>query len=552
MAKELQQIVAMLSSPNVELQCAAAKVLGELGDRAPAVLKGLETLLSSSSGTAKQYALGAIVQLGARDSAPALLPLLKEAEPLRKVAGDALVELGLDALPALESALAGADVPLKLALLPVLGRMRSKDSLAALFDLFLDPDVEVIKRATDTVRERAEAMTEKERAELLARALKFLGQAKVQKSERAHVSAVKVVGATRLLEAASPLLELLDGDRPTGVRMNALLALARLPVDAEASARQFAAVLPLLRDADFANVVTNALAALQRLPVDKKTQKDLVALLDSPHGQVRAFAVRALGALGNDKSAAALLPLVHAPDRRLADEAASALRAQVAFAPAVAAALAVAEDAARAWSLGSVLRAHKDAVGKTEVAGFVKQAVRFLEQGDERWKALVEMLKDVAPEPLRVAVRERGAKLRKAGDLAKAESFLRLLDRDELADAESRYELGVVLLLQSSGEPARPGSDPRSPIPHLSVLLRSGSIPVAKRLRAEKPPLGAAEYAYLGFHFSERQGPERDFGGEMLRVVTQKFPRSQEAKVAKQKLRTEGLEGEARGGGGKE
>ena len=54
--------------------------------------------------------------------------------------------------------------------------------------------------------------------------------------------------------------------------------------------------------------------------------------------------------------------------------------------------------------------------------------------------------------------------------------------------------------------------------------------------------LESEELFYLGFHFAEKEHAEKKFGGEMLRLVAQRSPRSKLAKDAKTKLRGEGLD----------
>jgi hypothetical protein len=54
--------------------------------------------------------------------------------------------------------------------------------------------------------------------------------------------------------------------------------------------------------------------------------------------------------------------------------------------------------------------------------------------------------------------------------------------------------------------------------------------------------LGPEELNYLGFHFAEKERAEKKFGGEMLRLVARRAPRSKLAKEARSKLRGEGLE----------
>jgi hypothetical protein len=51
-----------------------------------------------------------------------------------------------------------------------------------------------------------------------------------------------------------------------------------------------------------------------------------------------------------------------------------------------------------------------------------------------------------------------------------------------------------------------------------------------------------ADLLYLGFHFAEREGPEKKLGGEVLHLVIKRSPRTKVAQNAKSKLRSAGLD----------
>jgi hypothetical protein len=49
--------------------------------------------------------------------------------------------------------------------------------------------------------------------------------------------------------------------------------------------------------------------------------------------------------------------------------------------------------------------------------------------------------------------------------------------------------------------------------------------------------LDASDLFFVGFHFAEGHGPERDFGTKLLEHVAKKWPASKDGKAAKNKLK---------------
>ena len=60
-------------------------------------------------------------------------------------------------------------------------------------------------------------------------------------------------------------------------------------------------------------------------------------------------------------------------------------------------------------------------------------------------------------------------------------------------------------------------------------------------LEKEAGLVSAEGLLYLGFAFTERQGADRDLGGAILKLVAKKFGAKEEGKIAKQKLKTQGI-----------
>ena len=62
-----------------------------------------------------------------------------------------------------------------------------------------------------------------------------------------------------------------------------------------------------------------------------------------------------------------------------------------------------------------------------------------------------------------------------------------------------------------------------------------------KQLEKESGLVSPEGLLYLGFAFTERQGADRDLGGAILKLVAKKFGSKDEGKIAKQKLKTQGI-----------
>ena len=124
---------------------------------------------------------------------------------------------------------------------------------------------------------------------------------------------------------------------------------------------------------------------------------------------------------------------------------------------------------------------------------------------------------------------------------AAAVGGLRLLEREDLATPETDYTLAIAMLKTLRNKDINFASRDRSHSAGLfGKILKHAALPLPKMVDRDARIFGAPDLLYLGFVFSERQGPEREFGLAVLKVVAKRFGGSEEGKTAKNKLKTQG------------
>lgn len=542
MSPELEKICRMLQDGSAELQCAAARVLGELGNRDPAVLKALARTLRSSNEAVKRYAVDALAKIDARAAAPHLVALLGDAEAVRARAHQVLASLGADAASILREHLASENPRVRQGVVELLGRLAEGDSSEALWAALLDPDPEVARKAAEAWRRRAGELSKDRRAATARRILEFVTSPRARKAETSVASALHILGALGEALAVPVLLAHTDRKRPWSVRRAALGALGELAPQGAAAKAAAAKLLPLLEEGDFAQIVKPALDVLARLPVGKKHVARLAGLLEKGAGPVKLFAVRALGEAGGARAGLALLgALVQGQDPRLSEKAAEALRARPEFAPLLLRALDRAEDVAAQWKVVAALRGATDAVGRAEARRLIARGLALLGRRQSGFQAYFEVARAADPGLLRECVLQKGRRLLARGKAEDAERHLRILERAELATPETEVALGLARLRLQRLDLAQAGRD-RGPAVSLFARLASREdVPLARELEKHLPWATPEGLLYLGFALVEREGAERDAGAAILKLVARRWASREEGRVARQKLKTQGV-----------
>jgi HEAT repeat protein len=539
MAGELEKLCKMLDDGDAELQIAVARVLRELKPKDAAAKKALAGALKSGNDSVRLYALEALAAVDPEDALPRAVPLLAAHEPLRGRAVQLLTGAGKAAVKPLQDALDSKDPQVRKGILEILGKIPGVDTTDTLFAGLLDPDLDVVRKAAAAYRGRVDAMSDAERGKALKRILEFMESPKVQKVKTPLASCLLIVGSLRDGSAAKPVLRYLDKKMPPAVRNHALLALGSLPLEGKDAAAAVGKLLPLLDEADFNEIVKPALDVLGRLAVGKEHADRLLKLQKSGGPAVKAWATRALGSTGSSGAADALIEALWGDDPRLSETASQSLRSNPDYVPALAKALDKQEDVGKAWKVVHALTAFKNVLEKPLVKKFLAKALGMLDKKESGFQAYFEVARIAAPELAKSEVLDRGLELVKKGKFEDAERTLRLLSRDDLASPESDLALAAAQLRQQRLDVGGASRDQGGAVQLILKLSRKEGF--LKLLEKNAALLTPAGLLYAGFALAERQGSDRDAGAAVLKLVAKKFGAKEEGKVAKQKLKTQGL-----------
>src|SRR6185295_5196267 len=487
------------------------------------------------------YALEALAEIDLTAALPHVVPMLGGPDAVRARASQILIGAGAAAAAPLRDHLDSKDPQVRKGILDILGKLPGVDTTETLFAGLLDPDLEVVKKAAQAYRQRIESMAAADKAKALKKILEFMESPKVQKAKTPLPSCLLIVGALRDASAVKRVLRYLDKKMPPAVRNHALLALFSLPLQGKDPSAAVGKLLPLLDEPEFNEIVKPALDILWKLPPGKEHADRLLKLVKSGSGPVRMYAVKALGSVGSADAGGALVEALMSDDPRLSETADASLRTNPDFVPMLVKALDKEEDVGKAFKIVNVLKAFKNVLDKPLVKKFLAKTFSMLDKKESGFQVYFEIVRAAAPELAKKEVVERGRDLLKKKDFEDAERVLRLVQRDDLSSAEGDLALAIAQLRQQRLDPTSAGRDQGNAVGLFLKLSRKEGFNLLKQLEKESGLVSPEGLLYLGFAFTERQGADRDLGGSILKLVAKKFGSKEEGKIAKQKLKTQGI-----------
>jgi HEAT repeat protein len=542
MDKQLQTIAALLGSEVPNRRLAAAIVLGELAPSDPDVVRALGSALGSADETLTREIVAALGRTRHKTAFPYLLPMLLNAPPaLRDAAAKALAQLKMDIEAELEKVWAKAATQQKLALMDVFARLHSDGATRFLLTGLFDPDFEMVKSICGAIRRHISDASEEERKDLFKQISSFVKSPRVKKDMRATTSCLILFGSLGNPAARPLLLDYIGPKQVAFVRRNALQALAGLSREGAGVDAMIKKVLPLLKEEDRENVVSPAIALLAPLEFPANTVGDLEKLAKSDNAEVRRFAVRKLGYQTGKKIVGSMLDWLSDADQEVRDIAAKALcRIEDAAQPLLEK-LGKVSTADDAWNIVKLLKPHAERFAKDAKKKLAARCLDLLEKNDPRVPAYTWLLRNVDAAGFNAQIAEAGEDLRQRKKFAAAVQSLRLLANTEFFNAAVRYQLSFSGLKTSSKDlaPGRRGEDPC--LRGFTALLRDPSFKLFDGLAKDKKLLEPEDLFYLGFHFAESpMGHEQQFSKQVFEFLIKTWPKSEQAKAAKNKLKTEG------------
>jgi hypothetical protein len=279
---------------------------------------------------------------------------------------------------------------------------------------------------------------------------------------------------------------------------------------------------------------------LKSVPVTGKTAKAWLPLLLTGDIAARRLAVEKLAVVDSKDVATALLRQLWHPDLALHQEVVKALGAIKHGREALMQALLAAESPDDAWNLARTQLAIKEGFSTDHKKRVFSLACEYLESGDRRADPLLFLLRESEAERLRDRLEERALNLRKKKKYAPALVYLRLLGRDPACAESLRFEAAGCGLKISEHDLAQESRSADPALQQFVRLIHSHDIDPITRLKQTRW-LEAEDLFYLGFNFVEGDKPEREFGGQVLRLLLDRWPRAKMAKDARSKLRSAGL-----------
>ena len=544
MNETLARICALLASQRPEQQMAAAIVLSELRVKESGAIKALCAALATGSRPLRLLVLETLGRTASAAVVPSLLSMIESADDeIRERATRVLIEMGPVAVRPAAARILDAPPSARRALITILSRARTSDSIKALLTLAGAGHPEASREASGALVAMSHAMSRPEKARLRAMAEKIL-KTPPDKAPAGELSAaLHVISAVGQPGDAPRLLKILWPNYPEMVRRDALLAIAGVLKRGLVPQAVLSGILPIIMEGPSPALRSASIEVLGTLKLPASSLEALLKLTGHSDPAVRRFAARKLGSggAGGMKASKRLVALLTDADPSLRDAASESLGRLPESVPLLMEELLACDDVHRGWVVAHILKHHVPRLRRPAVRALFDRAVNALGRDERVWEPQLYVVRHHDPKLMYEWLMAEAARLRKARKYAEAEACLRPLTSGEHFDSEARYALALAGISASRSRGSNASTRPAGSIDLFRQLVRDPSFPLVDRLKKERGDLATEDLYRLGFTLSEGTPLEKEVGGELLRIVAARAGTSRLGKSARSKLRAEGL-----------
>jgi hypothetical protein len=518
-----------------EVRAAAVLVCAELGVKDADASAELVARLSDDDPAVRVNAIRAAGKLKVTKALPVLLDRIRGGGEEGNLAADAAVKLGPDAVKKLQELLHHVVPGLRRYIAAALTTVSAAGAEAGV-SVLLDKDPQVALAAANAIIGRTQAMPADRKKALVEELLAVAGDKKNKLMPTAELPVVRVLASLNDPAAADVLWDRTQPGYSHEVRAAALAAVGgwlQTPTK-----EQWKRLFACASERDFA-VVAPALAVLTRLPATDKQLADWLTLFAAPDAAARRLALDKIGDRDTPEVAAALMEQLTHHDRGLRDAARAKLAGLENGRKVLVSTLLAADTQDEMWQLARLIAPFARNFAPKLRSDITTRATKFLEADDHRGDPLFFLLREADAAGLRDHLFEKAVAARKKKDYDTAHKYLKLLARDPSVGFAVRLELAMVGLKLSAKNVA---ADARN----LDHCLRNFATAIAQNADDAEAEVGKAKWLdaddrfYLGFHFAEQVGREREFGVAVLRQVV-KGSKGKAAAAAKNKLKSIGV-----------
>lgn len=518
-----------------EVRAAAALTLGEVGGSDKKLADALCHSLADPDALVRQRVITAIGKLKIDAALPLLTDKASHGGEEGEAAAIAAARLGAKGIRAIQKLMDTVPPGLKRRLATALAAAGTTSSESAALDNLLDSDPGVVEASVRTLIDQVPSFSASQRKVLIEHVIDLLKPKKTKALAAASEAALlRLLAATGDPRGEALFWARAEPGHAIDLRAAALQALGGLPPpdDKKKLLRLFDCAV----DTDF-RIAAPALMILKTIAVSGKAGQDWLPLLQAPDVAVRRFAIEKLGDADTPAVAAGLLEQLRHPDRSLRDAALARLTKMKHGQEALVGALLEVNSADEAWFLARAQAdlKHTAATHKR----LLERACQSLEGDGHVAEPILFVLRKADPAWVRDQLFDRAVAYRKKKKYDEALIYLKLLIRDPSAGEPIRQELAACGLHLSAKDLA---PEARAADPALQQFARLVHNPDGEPLAFLKAAkwLEAEDLYYLGFHFAEGAGLDREFGGQVLKLLVQRSPNAKAAKDAKRKLKTLG------------
>jgi HEAT repeat protein len=519
-----------------DLRAAAVLVLGELGVKDAEANAEVIARLDDPESLVRIYALRAVGKLKIAKALPVLLERIKGGGEEARLAADSAAKLGPDAVKKLHDLLHQVVPGVRKYIAAALTSDAAGSGADAGVSVLLDKDPQVAVAAANAIIGRLPTTSADRKKELVGELVALAKDKKNKLPASAEGPVVKLLAALNDPAAADVLWDRTAPGFSHEVRataMNAVGGWVQKPT-ADQWKRLFASAV----ERDFA-VAAPALVLLTRLPANDKQLDDWLGLLKAPDLAPRRLAVEKIGDRDTPEVAAGLMAQLTHPDRNLRDLARTKLAALDHGRQALVKSVLASEAQDELWALVKLIAPFAKGVSGKLRTDVLTRACKFLEADDHRSDPLFFLLREADAPALREELFERAVARRKKKDYETAVKYLKLLARDPSVGFDVRFELATVGLKLSAKNVAADARHNDHCLRNFSTCL---SLDAAQTLElvGKAKWLDADDLFYLGFHFAEHTGQEKEFGVGVLKQLI-KGSKGKAAANAKNKLKSLGV-----------
>lgn len=544
MDRTLEKVLAMLGSDDEEVQCAAAKVIGELQLTAADVIRALGDATQGPKSAVRCAALEALGKTGRSDALRYVLPHLASPQLAeRNRAVSATVALGPDVLPSVVKEFKEEQPALRSMVLTILQRFPLAQSINFILEVLPKADQPGIDSICEDFSRKVPNASDAERMDIATSVRKFAARTTVRRAEGTLVAALRMLGALRDEGASALYLKLLEGDTSSiRVMRHALLGMGKVEIPAKEQAKLWKIVSEILKEDSNPALVQAAVEIAARLETPTSAVKEMLSFLRHRDGAVRLFAVRKLGEAATVEAGEALAECLEDPDWRLRREVMSSLQACPNAGEELLKRFESLEDAELARQASQAILEIKPKLTKAQFKSYLRKAIKMKEEAGSHADPLLAVLSSLDRDSFTAELTDLGKDLIKKGEYAPAEATLRLLVGPGSSNTEAKFLLALSRFKVSNKGLLRAERESNRSLSLFGEMVEVDGLDLGKMLIKEEALLDRSEIYYLGFHFVEQMGKLRQFGAALLKHLAGKFPRSQEGRDAKNKLSTSGID----------